>query len=583
MRSVVSKAQPAVSPRLKTISLAILVACLALVASRVLAEDLPALQRDASGEKIVHRSQDRNGFIPPEFSRDHVSDAVGASRSPDKVLPTAYDARFPNYVSPVKNQGSCGACYAFGTAADMESRLMVDGHGVFDLSENNIKECNYQDASCAGGNQYMTISYLTRNGVVLETCDPYVAANMACNSSCAVQFTVLEWLELSGNTVPPTDDLKQHILDYGPVHTTVYAGNGDAWQTTFNNYNGTGALYYTGNETPNHSVFLVGWDDEIAHAGGTGAWIVKNSWGTSWGGDCGFGGSNGYFYIAYGSASIGKYSSVIKEYMVTDERFSVLGNDEGGFNSALGTGSPTLYGLASVTAAEDTYLHRVEFWTTDTTTDVDVFVYGNFNGSTASNVLASKYDQSFAEPGYHYVQLDEPLALSAGQTVYLAVKFGNQSYTYPLAVDGDGPVDSGKSYYSLNGSTWASAAGSGADVTIRARVSTDTELSVMDPGESPPPSPLPADLRLEMAYPNPFNPTTTIEYSLHQPGEVALNVYDLKGALIRHLVKESQPAGTHDVLWDGRNDAGSLVPSGVYFCRAEQGPLASSLKLVLLK
>ena len=542
--------------------------------------------RDISPEATIDPGRGNGGFIPPSFSTAHFSTAVEANLRPDKLLPSNYDARLPGFVSPVKNQGACGACYAFGTAADVESRLLVDGQGLFDVSENSIKECHYQEASCGGGNQFMTISYLTRAGVVLESCDPYVAADVACSAACTSQFTVLDWIAISGGTVPATDVLKQYILDYGPVHTTVFAGDDSepAFRNEFNSYDGSGVLYFTGGNTPNHSVFLVGWDDDMVHAGGTGAWIVKNSWGTDWGGTCGYGSSKGYFYIAYGSAGIGQYSSVIREFMVTDDNFSVLSHDEGGYTTAFSSGGATLWGLASLTATEDTYLHRVEFFTTDVTTDVDVYVYQNFNGSTASTLLASRYDQSFAEPGYHYVQLDDPLALSAGQTVHIAVKFGNQSYTYPLACDADGPVDSGKSYVSTNGTSWTSLAGYNVDTTIRARVSTDTTLSVEDPGHNPPPAdPLPLDLRLEAAYPNPFNPSTTIEYSLHQPGQVDLRVYDLKGSVVRTLVSEHRDAGEYTVTWDGRNDQGSLVSSGVYFCRADSGQRAGSLKLVLLK
>lgn len=588
MRAVATQTRKTPALKWTLLTLGFLVICGTVMVAQAWAEEPVKLQRDISATQFLSRHDGHTGFRAPEFSRAHVSAAVASQlaqkRGADKVLPGSYDTRTLGYVSPVKNQGACGACYAFGTAADLESRLLVDGRGPYDLSENNIKECNYQDASCDGGNQFMTISYLSREGVVLESCDPYVTSNTGCTSGCTSQFMVTEWLELAGSTLPDTDVLKQYIMDHGPVHTTLYAGFGDAFATQFNNYDGTGALYYTGTDTPNHSVFIVGWDDSVAHGGGTGAWIVKNSWGTNWGGTCGYGSTKGFFYIAYGSASVGKYSSVIKEYMDTDDRFSMLYHDEGGCTGAIGIGSPSLWGLTSLTATTESYLHRVEFWTNDTTTDVDVYVYNSFNGSSASGVLASSMNNAFAEPGYHYVELSEPLALTAGQTIHVAVKFGNQSYTYPLTVDGDGPTDAGKSFYSTNGSSWASLAANNVDTTIRARVSTSEEVSIMDPGGDPVPAPTwPVDLHLETAFPNPFNPTTTIEYSVHQPGLVELNIYDLQGALIRHLVTASQPAGVHQVTWDGRTDSGSLVPSGVYFCRAKAGHQSSSLKLVLLK
>ena len=536
--------------------------------------------------ELPEGSRAEGGFLPPTFSRAHVTRAVAGHLKANRDLPAAYDARQDGYVSPVKNQGACGACYAFGTAADLESRLLVAGAGLYDLSENNIKECHYQGASCAGGNQYMTISYLTREGAMLETCDPYVAADVACSRDCGSRIIVTEWLEIAGSEQPDPALLKQYILDHGPIHTTVFAGDETepVFSAQFNSYNGSGVLYFPGTNTPNHSVFLVGWDDDMVHSGGTGAWIVKNSWGTGWGGTCGHGSEGGYFYMAYGSAGIGKYSSVTKGFMDTDGDYSVLSHDEGGYTTAFSAGGTVLWGLASFTAGAQSYLHRVEFWTTDTTTDVDVYVYGTFNGSTAGNLLAGSYNHSFAEPGYHFVDLPEPLLLASGQTFHLAVKFGNQSYVYPLAADADGPADAGLSYVSTNGSSWTNLGGYGVDTTIRARVGATATLGVEDGDLVGEEEAVPAlDLQLVGAYPNPFNPNTTIQYNLPRRGLVELGIYDLKGRLVRSLLHEVKDAGGHEVIWDGRGNDGSNVPSGVYFCLAEQNRDLSALKLVLLK
>ena len=69
-----------------------------------------------------------------------------------------------------------------------------------------------------------------------------------------------------------------------------YAGvPGTSWGEEFGSYDGSYTLYYDGPEEPNHAVLIVGWDDSLTHAEGSGGWIVKNSWGTEWGGTCGHG------------------------------------------------------------------------------------------------------------------------------------------------------------------------------------------------------------------------------------------------------------------------------------------------------
>lgn len=92
-------------------------------------------------------------------------------------------------------------------------------------------------------------------------------------------------------------------------------------------------------------------------------------------------------------------------------------------------------------------------------------------------------------------------------------------------------------------------------------------------------------LRTELAanYPNPFNPKTTLPFSLAAPGRVHLAIYDVAGRLQRTLVDGSLPAGEHWVNWDGRDEAGSELASGVYFSRFEAGSVSEMRKLVLLR
>jgi hypothetical protein len=85
------------------------------------------------------------------------------------------------------------------------------------------------------------------------------------------------------------------------------------------------------------------------------------------------------------------------------------------------------------------------------------------------------------------------------------------------------------------------------------------------------------------AHPNPFNPRTTLAWSQPRAGRVRLSVYDLRGRLVRSLVDEDRPAGRHEVVWDGRTDAGDAAASGVYFYRLGASAEQRRGKLTLLK
>ena len=89
---------------------------------------------------------------------------------------------------------------------------------------------------------------------------------------------------------------------------------------------------------------------------------------------------------------------------------------------------------------------------------------------------------------------------------------------------------------------------------------------------------------LENAYPNPFNASTTIKYRLGVGGRVNLSIVDLLGRIVRHLVKKKESAGEHSIIWDGKDDSGNGVGSGVYFCQLKTANgYSRTKKLLLLK
>jgi PKD repeat protein len=85
------------------------------------------------------------------------------------------------------------------------------------------------------------------------------------------------------------------------------------------------------------------------------------------------------------------------------------------------------------------------------------------------------------------------------------------------------------------------------------------------------------------ASPNPFNPATSVKYSLRKAGEVSVRIYSLEGRLVKTLMEGVATAGTHEVLWDGRDNGGNSVRSGMYFVKTSSGGESAVFKLALLK
>jgi flagellar hook assembly protein FlgD len=88
---------------------------------------------------------------------------------------------------------------------------------------------------------------------------------------------------------------------------------------------------------------------------------------------------------------------------------------------------------------------------------------------------------------------------------------------------------------------------------------------------------------LEQNFPNPFNPVTTVMFSLPEKGEVDLGVYDVSGRLVKTLYQGVMDQGKHKATWDGTNTAGRAVSSGVYFCKLFTKDNVAETKMVILK
>ena len=93
----------------------------------------------------------------------------------------------------------------------------------------------------------------------------------------------------------------------------------------------------------------------------------------------------------------------------------------------------------------------------------------------------------------------------------------------------------------------------------------------------------PAQARLLGAAPNPFNPTTRIHFELARSGQVDIAIHDVRGRLVRRLVAAHLAAGTHALMWDGRDDGGRVLPSGFYVYTVRSGTWSASGRMTLAK
>jgi hypothetical protein len=367
--------------------------------------------------------------------------------------PASWDWRSHAGTTPVKDQDPFGACWAFASVGSVEAMVRLHDARTLDLSEYNLVGCNPFGANCnSGGSDYYGAVLWTQKGLALEKQDRYYQCpTAACNTVNAKSIMPLGWRYLANDVA----EIKDAVYNIGPVITTIYASD-----PAFQGLAAGAVYYYTGTEATNHLVLIVGYDDNKVHAGGTGAWLIKNSWGTTWS-------DSGYGWVAYGSASIGASASVYTEYEDYNPNEKLIYYDEHGCDAGVGYSDGDDWGMVRISPPINGNLTRVDFWTRNINATYKVRIYDDFNGTTLSNLLRSQ-DGSCTKKGYYSIPLASPLPVTAANDIFIAIEFIIPGELYPIPLDASGPHETNKCYISNTGSSWSVY--NSYDVAIRARI-----------------------------------------------------------------------------------------------------------------
>jgi cathepsin L len=225
---------------------------------------------------------------------------------------SSFDWERAGRTTPVRNQRSCGSCWAFAAAGAVESAYLIANERGLDLSEEHqVSTCNQVAGNCGGGWYHRVFEDYLATGTVDEPVMRYTASNSRCPNPSPLPRRILNWGFVGRDGQNPTlREIKTAIQDYGPVAVGVNAtANFQAYAS------GVFQEATTGTGT-NHAVLIVGWNDQL------GAWRIKNSWGTNWG-------ESGYMWIDYGTGNIGSWAAwvePVRECYVLREDYERLAN-----------------------------------------------------------------------------------------------------------------------------------------------------------------------------------------------------------------------------------------------------------------
>ena len=206
-------------------------------------------------------------------------------------LPAKYDLRELGLMTPVRNQGSCGSCWAFAGVAAMESALLKNGKGAMDLAEQEIVSCDGSGQGCSGG--WQPFDYMVKKGIGAEASFPYAARDMSCKTTAKVAKAI-KWGNIGTAGKRATEaEVKKAVIDFGALWITVGANS---------NWDGAnGTVTRCSNTQTNHAVTVAGYETD---AKGKTNFIIKNSWGKTWNGD-------GYVKTPLGCNNLGETVSFV--------------------------------------------------------------------------------------------------------------------------------------------------------------------------------------------------------------------------------------------------------------------------------
>ena len=372
------------------------------------------------------------------------------------TLPARYNLAENGFVTDVKNQQDSGNCWAFAALASLETCVLKASNKTFNFSVENMKNLiemysayGWKMETNEGGYNGMPMGYLASwLGPVNATLDPFDdkgTLSPLLDSEMHIQNI---YVLPARTSYTDNDAIKEAILKYGGLYASYYHSAGYLNSKTNAYYDP-----YTGNG--NHAITVVGWDDDYSKnnfytaPAGDGAFIVKNSWGSSWG-------DNGYFYISY-------YDRVLFAVNKDNQAFTYILNDTvrytknyqydvAGMTDYLITGKKTVWYKNIYNATGNEAIAAVSTFF-NTTVDYEISIYVN-------DVLQLTQNGRHEGSGYYTIPLKEYVPVAVGDIFKIVVKLANPQNGYAAV-----PISEqlsttrcyyapGVSYFSNDGKKW---------------------------------------------------------------------------------------------------------------------------------
>lgn len=392
-----------------------------------------------------------------------------------EAFPARYDLRDYGRITSVKNQGIPGPCWAFASIAAMESNWLTQKLGKTpDLSEMHLAFFSYMHPTRSmtftskknigtlglEGNAFMSVAFMSRlSGPVNDNLLRYTTSMSYLERRALLKkfpesfkrsMRLREAFFMPANVDPGQDIRKDLIMNHGAIVVNMYSDpmryhTKGKYYTYFNNDHG---------DEVNHIVAIAGWDDNFSRENFSpkpsknGAWLVKNSWGTT------RGTNGGYFWLSYEQKTFGGTAFIVEK---SNAKLKHYGYDD------LGWCSSVRYSWgANVFKADGSGEKLIEaaFYTPSNNLDYEVYAYVHgkkFPASPTSGSLVASSKGRAKYAGYHTITLPEKISLNSGEYFSIVVKLGGSYMPVESVVakySENVAVNQRESYFSNDGKKW---------------------------------------------------------------------------------------------------------------------------------
>lgn len=412
-----------------------------------------------SGDKLYIPMDSIAQYLNYRVEYYYESDWIDIAALDEEIpLPASYDMRDYGRVSPVRDQGRYGTCWAFASLGALETTLLPRDAKIF--STDHMSICNSYNLDVnKGGEHTMSIAYLAAwQGPVYEADDPY--GDEESNPDLKSVIHLEEALVINDKDY---EIIKSAIFRYGAIETSIYTQMEYADSVSKYYSEDNFSYYYNGEETPNHDVVIVGWDDNYPKENfthqpeGDGAFICKNSWGEEFGED-------GYFYVSYYDVNICNKAVVYTRVGGADNFDKIYQSDMLGWIGHLGFGKEEAYFANVYTAGDNEELAAVSFYATDKDTEFEIYVVTDYVSQDSLTEREFVVAGNTKYAGYYTVEFPEAIRLKDNKKYAVIVKIKTPGAIHPIAIEynvdertENFDITDGEGYISLYGEIWHSA------------------------------------------------------------------------------------------------------------------------------